>query len=58
MRDSNKKNTENTKKELDNRVVEKIFEVIWNNWSSRRRCEQTHAPEYLKKKNIERINKK
>ena len=40
------------KKEVDEEV-EKIFDKTWKNWESRRRCEQTHVPEYLKKKNTE-----
>ena len=39
-----KKNKNNTDNE-----VERIFEVTWNNWASRRACEQTHLPEYIKK---------
>jgi hypothetical protein len=38
------------KKELDEEEVEKIFDITWKNWESRRRCEKTHTPEYLKKK--------
>lgn len=38
------------KKELDDDEVEKIFDSIWKNWESRRKCEQTHIPEYVKKK--------
>lgn len=29
--------------------VEKIFETTWNNLTSRRACEQTHLPNYIKK---------
>ena len=39
--------------ELEDDEVEKIFDSTWKNWESRRRCEQTHTPEYLKKKNNE-----
>ncbi len=35
------------KKEDDE--VEKILDSTWDNWSSRRKCESTHVPEYLKK---------
>ncbi|MHA1670539.1 MAG: hypothetical protein ACTSV5_08150 [Promethearchaeota archaeon] len=38
-------------KELEDEEVEKIFDNTWKNWESRRRCEQTHTPKYLKKKN-------
>jgi hypothetical protein len=31
--------------------TEEIFEKTWKNWESRRRCEKTHVPEYLKHKN-------
>jgi len=37
------------KSKLDNDEVEKIFESTWKNWESRRKCEQTHTPEYIKK---------
>lgn len=36
------------KKELEDDEVEEIFDAVWENWSSRRRCEQRHTPEYLK----------
>jgi len=39
------------KQGLEDDEVEKIFDSTWKNWESRRRCEQTHTPEYLKKKN-------
>ncbi|MHA1272941.1 MAG: hypothetical protein ACTSVV_02780 [Promethearchaeota archaeon] len=29
--------------------VEKLLDIIWENWSSRRACEKTHLPEYIKK---------
>ncbi|NVM19653.1 MAG: hypothetical protein HWN80_18270 [Candidatus Lokiarchaeota archaeon] len=41
------------KQELEEDELEKIFESTWKNWESRRRCEKTHVPEYLKKKNKE-----
>lgn len=41
------------KKELDENEVEKILDITWKNWESRRRCEQTHIPEYLKKNSKE-----
>ncbi len=41
------------KQELEEDELEKIFESTWKNWESRRRCEKTHVPEYLKKKNNE-----
>ena len=43
------KKKENSK--LDDEELEKIFESTWKNWESRRKCEQTHTPEYIKRKN-------
>jgi hypothetical protein len=34
--------------------VEELLDKLWENWSSRRRCEQTHQPKYLQKGNSER----
>ena len=45
--------TKKEKQELNEEEVEKIFESTWKNWESRRRCEQTHTPKYLKNKNRE-----
>jgi len=39
------------KSKLDDDEVEKIFESTWKNWESRRKCEQTHTPEYIKRNN-------
>jgi len=36
-------------KDLSDEEVEKIFNSVWENWSSRRKCENTHKPNYLKK---------
>lgn len=44
-----------TKKTLTDEEVEKIFESTWDNWASRRQCEQTHTPEYVKKQNNRNI---
>ena len=44
---------EKEKRELEAEDVEKIFESTWKNWESRRRCEQSHTPEFLKKKRKE-----
>lgn len=41
-------------KTLDDEEVERIFEATWKNWASRRRCEETHTPEYIKRKKIEK----
>jgi len=46
-------NGEEKKKEIKKtqteEEVERIFESTWNNWTSRRRCEQEHIPEYIKR---------
>jgi hypothetical protein len=41
---------ENETQELKDEEVEKILENTWKNLESRRRCEQTHIPNYIKKK--------
>ena len=43
-----KKKEIDKKKEADD--IEKILDSTWDNWSSRRKCENTHIPEYLKNK--------
>lgn len=43
------------KKEVDDEEVEKILDNTWKNWESRRKCEQTHTPEYIKKKNKDNL---
>ena len=35
------------KKEADD--IEKILDSMWDNWSSRRKCEKTHVPDYIKR---------
>ena len=30
--------------------VEKMLDTLWDNLASRRSCEQTHTPDYLKSK--------
>jgi hypothetical protein len=37
------------KNELKDDDTEEILEKTWKNWESRRRCEKTHVPEYLKR---------
>ena len=44
------------KKELSKDEVERIFESTWNNWASRRKCEATHTPEYIKRINKSKSN--
>ncbi|MHA2288185.1 MAG: hypothetical protein ACXABG_05315 [Promethearchaeota archaeon] len=44
---------EKSRKELEAEEVEKIFEALWKNWESRRKCEQAHTPEFLMKKKSE-----
>ncbi|TXT58851.1 MAG: hypothetical protein BAJALOKI2v1_290007 [Promethearchaeota archaeon] len=35
--------------------VEELLDKVWENWASRRKCEQTHRPNYLKReKHIEK----
>jgi hypothetical protein len=29
--------------------VEELLDTLWKNWESRRKCEKTHKPEYLKR---------
>jgi hypothetical protein len=38
----------------DNKV-EKIFETLWQNYDSRRRCEKTHLPEFIKKQRTKEL---
>ncbi|MFO8019625.1 MAG: hypothetical protein R6U96_13440 [Promethearchaeia archaeon] len=33
--------------------VEQKLDVLWENWTSRRRCERTHIPEFVRNKNKE-----
>lgn len=33
---------------LSDEDIEKKLNLIWQNWASRRRCEKTHKPNYLK----------
>ena len=37
-------------KKSQEKDVEEILETTWKNWESRRKCEQTHRPNYLNKK--------
>ena len=37
------------KKNPTDEEAERIFESTWDNWASRRRCEQEHIPEYIKR---------
>ena len=43
-------------KSLSDEEVEKIFEATWDNWSSRRSCEQKHIPEYIKRQKRNKID--
>jgi len=43
------KNNKNKEKSED-AEIENLLDKIWNNWDSRRKCEQTHVPNYIKKK--------
>lgn len=42
------------KSKLDDEGLEEIFESTWKNWASRRKCEQTHIPEYIKREKKEK----
>jgi len=42
------------KSKLDDDELEEIFESTWKNWESRRKCEQTHVPEYIKREKKEK----
>ncbi len=53
----NDKNKKKEKSKLDDDKVEEIFESTWKNWASRRKCEQTHIPEYMKRKNKKNLIK-
>ena len=45
-----KKQEESLKKNIIDDEVEKILDSTWDNLESRRKCEQTHVPEYEKEK--------
>ena len=42
-----KKKENDQKKEEEE--IEKILDSTWDNWSSRRKCEKTHVPDYIKR---------
>ncbi|MGV9172152.1 MAG: hypothetical protein ACOC4M_13425 [Promethearchaeia archaeon] len=35
--------------------LDKELDVLWKNWSSRRKCERTHIPRFAKNKNKEEL---
>lgn len=37
-------------KDMKDEDVEELLDKLWENWGSRRKCEQTHQPNYLQKK--------
>lgn len=45
VKEQDKKN-----EDLSDEEVEKKLDALWENWSSRRSCEQKHTPEYIKKR--------
>ncbi|MHA1438041.1 MAG: hypothetical protein ACTSPD_10735 [Promethearchaeota archaeon] len=47
----------NEKDLISDERIEKIFDTIWENWASRRRCEKTHTPNYLKELKSNKKNK-
>ena len=40
-----------SKQELSDEEIENIFNATWRNWASRRSCEQTHIPKFVKEEN-------
>ncbi|MHA1148507.1 MAG: hypothetical protein ACTSR8_09705 [Promethearchaeota archaeon] len=40
---------DNCNTELSDDEVEKKLDFIWENWASRRACEQKHTPTFIKK---------
>lgn len=36
--------------------VEKELDALWNNWASRRKCESTYVPDYVRKNNKRKNN--
>ena len=46
MTENNSKNEEIN----DDQEVEKQLDTLWENLASRRSCEKTHTPEYIKQK--------
>lgn len=42
---SDPKNTDSQDKKKEN--IDEEFEIVWNNWSSRRKCESTHQKEHI-----------
>jgi hypothetical protein len=37
-------------KDMKDDEVEELLDKLWENWASRRKCEKTHQPYYLQKK--------
>ena len=52
-----KNNKKKDESKLDDDEVKAIFESTWKNWASRRKCEQTHTPEYIKRRSKKNKNK-
>ncbi len=44
------KKEEEEKKEAKKNDESDYLDKIWENWSSRRQCEKTHVPKFIKKK--------
>ncbi|MBD3255115.1 MAG: hypothetical protein GF383_08470 [Candidatus Lokiarchaeota archaeon] len=52
------KRKQQSEEELDDESVEKILDAVWKNWESRRRCEKTHVPNFIKQnRNTKRKDK-
>ena len=44
-------------KEIRDEEIEQKLDVLWENWSSRRSCEQKHTPNYIKKQRDDKTTK-
>ncbi len=47
---SEKRESREDKRELVDEALETKLDMLWDNLASRRNCEKTHIPNYLKKK--------
>ncbi|MBD3194825.1 MAG: hypothetical protein GF317_07215 [Candidatus Lokiarchaeota archaeon] len=49
MERKNKKENLNSNLPEGEDEVDELLDKVWENWTSRRRCEQTHKPKYIGK---------
>jgi len=49
-----KENGEEKEEREDNQAD--YLDKVWENWSSRRQCEKTHVPKFIKKKQEKKSN--